>query len=108
MTRKRKLLLAGAAGIAVAAGAVGIAQAVDGDSDEQVKGPDADRAKRAAVESVGGGRAVEVEREDDGRAGWEVEVVRSDGTQVEVHLDEDLQRVGLESDDDRGEDGDDD
>jgi uncharacterized membrane protein YkoI len=106
MTRNRKLLMAGAATLAIAAGSVGIAQAVGGgdDSDEQVTGPDADRAKRAALESVGGGRVVGVEHEDDGRAGWEIEVKRSDGSEVEVHLNQNLERVGLESDDDGAED----
>ena len=100
VNRRRKLLLAGAAALTVGGGAVGIAQAVGGSEDEQVTGPEADTAKRAALESVGGGRVLEVEREDDGRAGWEVEVVRSDGSQVEVHLNQDLKQVGLEGDDD--------
>jgi hypothetical protein len=100
MTRNRKLLIGGAAVLALGAGSVGIAQAVGGDSDEQATGPDADRAKQAAVRSVGGGRAVEVERADDGGSGWEVEVVRRDGSQVEVHLNRDYRRVGSGPDDD--------
>jgi uncharacterized membrane protein YkoI len=100
MTRSRKLLITGATALALGAGAVGIAQAVNGDSDEQATGPDADRAKQAAVQSVGGGRAVAVERNDEGGAGWEVEVVGSDGRQVEVQLNQKLERVGVQSDDD--------
>lgn len=107
MSRTRKLLLAGSAALALAGVGVGIAQAV-GDSEESVSGPDADRARQAALRSVGGGRAVEVEREDDGRAGWEVEVERPDGRQVEVHLDAELRQVGVEADDDGAEDRDDD
>jgi hypothetical protein len=100
MTRRRKLLIAGAAVLAVGAGGVGLAQAVGGD-DEQATGPDADRAKQAAVKAVGGGRAVGVEREDEGGAAWEVEVQRGSAT-VEVKLGDNLSAVGRETDDDSG------
>jgi hypothetical protein len=103
MTRSRKLLIVGAAILGLAAGGVGIAQAVGGDSDEQATGPDADRAKQAAVEAIGGDRATGVERGDDGRAAWEVEVIRPDGSEVEVTLTSDLRQVGTEAEDDGGE-----
>ena len=106
ITRKRAAV-ALAAALAVAAGAVGVAQAVSGDSDESATGPDADRAKAAAVKAVGGGRAIEVERADDGESGWEVEVDRGNGTVVEVHLSDSLQQTGTKPDDDRGEQGED-
>jgi uncharacterized membrane protein YkoI len=99
MTRARKLLIAGAAVVAVSAGGVGIAQAVGGDSEEQVSGPEADRAKRAAVQAVGGGHAVGVEREDDGKGAWEVEVERDDGSTLEVRLDGAYRVIGAERDD---------
>lgn len=102
MTGGRKLLIAGAAALLVAAGGVGIAQAVGGDSEEQVTGPEADRAKRAALKAVGGGQAVGVERGDDDGAAWEVEVQR-DGREMEVNLDSDLQPVGSATGDDGGE-----
>jgi hypothetical protein len=104
MTRRRKLLIGGAVVLALGAGGVGYAQA-GGDDDENVTGPDAERAKQAAVEIVGGGRAVGVEREDEGSAAWEVEVTRGDRT-VEVKLTDSLQRAGVESDDDSGGAGD--
>jgi hypothetical protein len=103
MTGNRKLLIVGAAIVALAAGGVGIAQAVGGDSDEQASGPEADRAKQAAVKAVGGDRATGVERGDDGRAAWEVEVIRPDGSEVEVTLSSDLRQVGTEAEDDGGE-----
>lgn len=87
---------------ALGAGGVGLAQAVGGDSEEQVTGPAADRAKAAAVQSVGGRRAVGVERDDDDGGAWEVEVVKRDGGKVEVGLTSDLKRAGVESDDDNG------
>jgi hypothetical protein len=103
MTRTRKLLLSGATVLVLAVGGVGIAQAVGGDSEEEVTGPQADRAKQAAVEAVGGGRAVGVERGDDGEAAWEVEIER-DGREIEVNLDSGLERVGVLSEDDADED----
>jgi hypothetical protein len=108
MSRSRKLLITGVAVVAVGAGGVGIAQAVGGDSEEQVTGPDADRAKRAAVQAVGGGRAIGVERGDDDGAAWEVEVERDGGT-VEVQLTRDLNQAGVGTDDDgAGDEGTDD
>jgi hypothetical protein len=103
MTRRRKLLITGAGVLALAAGGAGIAQAVGGDSDEQASGSEAERAKRAAVEFAGGGRAIGVERENEGRSAWEVEVHKDDGSEVEIDLSSDLKRVAAESDDDDGQ-----
>ena len=89
--------------MALAAGGVGYAQA--GGDDENVTGPDAQRAKGAAEAIAGGGRAVGVEREDEGGAAWEVEVER-DGKTVEVKLTGDFKRAGVETDDDSGSKGD--
>ena len=100
MTRRRKILIGGAVVLALGAGGVGYAQAT-GDDDENVSGPEADAAKRAAVSAVGGGRAVGVEREDEGSAAWEVEVERA-GKTVEVKLSSDLKQVATETDDDSG------
>jgi hypothetical protein len=108
MTRSRKLMIVGATVVALGAGGIGIAQAVADDTDEQATGPQADRAKRAAVEAVGAARAVGAEREDDGNTVWEVEVVMSDGRQAEVDLDKDLARVGVEPGDDGGSNEDED
>jgi hypothetical protein len=104
MTRSRKLLIGGAAILVLGVGGAGIAQGVGGD-DEQATGAEADRAKAAAVKSAGGGQAVGVERENEGRSSWEVEVRRPDGSEVEVDLNRELKRVGAETDEDRGEQG---
>jgi uncharacterized membrane protein YkoI len=75
------------------------------DSEEGLTGPDAQKAKSAAIAAVGSGTISEVER-DDGDDGYgtsgvyEVEVKRDDGTQVEVHLDGDYDVVGQEADED--------
>ncbi len=100
----RRLLAAGGAVVAVAAGGIGVAYAVGGgDSEEQASGPEAEAAKRAALEQVGGGTVLEVERQDgDGPGAYEVEVKRDDGSQVEVYVSGSNQAVGSEADDDSG------
>jgi hypothetical protein len=109
MRLNRRFVAIGVAVVALAAGGVGIAYAVGGDSEEQVTGPNADKAKRAALDAVGGGKVLEVEgQDDDGAGAYEVEVERPDGSQVEVHIGSDFQPVGSTADDDTGsESGDD-
>ncbi len=97
----RTLVIAAAVAVLLALGGAGIAYADGGDSAEQVTGPDAQKAKNAAIAAVGGGTVTEVERDDgDGTGVFEVEVKRDDGSQVEVHLDRDLNVVGQEADED--------
>jgi hypothetical protein len=115
MKRSRNLSIAGAALLALPGGGFGIAQALGADAEERVRGTEADRAERAAVQAAGGGRVVGVEREHEHGAAWEVELVRGDGEEVEVELSRGLEPVEVErgdagADDDRDEDegGDDD
>jgi hypothetical protein len=104
----RTLVIAAAVAMLLALGGAGIAYANGGDSEEQVTGPDAQKAKRAAIAAVGGGALTEVERDDGyGTSGvYEVEVTREDGSQVEVHLDGDFNVVGQEADEDGSNDED--
>ena len=97
----RTLVIAAALAMLVALGGAGIAYAAGGDSEEQLTGPDAQKAKSAAIAAVGGGTVTEVERDDGNGTGvFEVEVKREDGSQVEVHLDGDLNVVGQQADED--------
>jgi hypothetical protein len=97
----RTLVIAAALALLLAlGGAGGIAYANGGDSEEQLTGPDAQQAKSAAIAAVGGETVTGVERDDDGNGAFEVEVKREDGSQVEVHLDRDLNVVGQETDED--------
>jgi Rieske Fe-S protein len=97
----RTLVIAAAVAMLVTLGGAGIAYAAGGDSEERVTGPDAEKAKSAAIAAVGGGTVTEVERDDGNGTGvFEVEVKREDGSQVEVHLDGDLKVVGQEADED--------
>jgi len=104
----RTLVIAAAVAILVALGAAGIAYANGGYSEEQVTGPEAQKAKSAAIAAVGGGSVTEVERDDaNGSGAFEVEVARQDGSsQVEVHLDGDYSVVGRQADEDGPNDND--
>jgi uncharacterized membrane protein YkoI len=97
----KTLVIAAAVAMSVALGAAGIAYANGGDSEEQLTGPDAEKAKSAAIAAVGGGTVSEVERDDgNGTGAFEVEVTREDGSQLEVHLDSDYNVVGRQADED--------
>jgi uncharacterized membrane protein YkoI len=85
----------------LALGGAGIAYANGGDSEEQVRGPNAEKAKSAAIGAVGGGTVTEVEPDDGiGTGVYEVEVTREDGSQLEVHLDGAYNVVGQQADED--------
>ncbi len=84
--RRRILIIAGVVVLALAL--TGGAIAVDAQNEESsATGPDAERAAAVAVESVGGGRAHEVERDPEGLRVWKVEVVNNSGVLVDVELD---------------------
>lgn len=101
---RKTAAIAAAIGV-VAAGGAGIASAVGGD-EEQVTGPDAERAEAAALDAVGGGTVTEVEHEDgDGAGLYEVEVERPDGSQVEVHVGGDFQPLGTYTNETASDDG---
>ena len=57
------------------------------DQEKAVTGDAATKAKAAAIKSVGGGTAGEVTTDFTGD-GYEVTVTKSDGSKVEVHLDQ--------------------
>ena len=102
---KRKYVIIGAVAATLAAGGVGIAQAVGGDDEESsVTGPQADRAKAAALRITNGGTANAVERDSENGATWEVEVTKPNGQTVDVRLDERYGLVVVEGDSEK-EDG---
>jgi uncharacterized membrane protein YkoI len=89
---------------ALAVGGAAIAGAAGGDDDgseKAISGSALDRASSAALDHTGGGRVTETEVGDE-ESYYEVEVTRSDGSQVDVQLDRDFQVVGTEGDDDSG------
>lgn len=105
---RRKLLIAIAALVALAAasGGIAVAAGVGRDDDQPLTGTTLERATDAALAHTGGGEVTETELGDDGAA-YSVEVRLANGEQVEVNLDENFEVVGQERDDDGdGEDAD--
>ncbi|MDQ3678238.1 MAG: hypothetical protein M3401_15815 [Actinomycetota bacterium] len=103
MSSRLKKTLAGAAALVVlGAGGAAIVQA-SSDGEGSVTGPQADKAKAAALRITNGATANAVERDGENGATWEVEVTKPDGTTVDVRLDERFDLVVVEGDDDGSE-----
>lgn len=97
-TSPRRIMVTASA-IAVTAAGAGTATAASGGDDESgATGPNADRARAAALAIEKGGTANSVERDDENGATWEVEVTRRDGTTVDVRLDAQYELVVVEKD----------
>ena len=102
---KDKLKGAAIAATVVAAlgvGGVAIAGAAGGGDDEAtdtaITGQALDRASTAALAETGDGTVTETEAGDEEGA-YEVEVTRSDGSQVDVHLDKHFKVLSSAGDD---------
>ena len=82
----KTLLVAAAVAMLVLVGA-GVAYATGSDSGEQqATGPGIEKAKSVALDQTNGGRVTGTEVGDE-EGYYEVEVIRADGSQVDVHLD---------------------
>jgi hypothetical protein len=102
---KRRKVIAGVMGVfVVGAIGTGVAVATGGDG-EALTGRAYDRATAAALDHVGEGTVTETET-GEGSAAYEVEIRRSDGSQVEVQLDRNFKVIGTENDDDGPNDND--
>jgi hypothetical protein len=99
MTKRMKLVIAAVATLAAVGIGTGAVLAVAGDDDRPLQGSARARATAAALEHVGGGRVIETEIGDDGAA-YGVEILRADGSVVEVNLDRDFRVIATEGDDD--------
>jgi uncharacterized membrane protein YkoI len=100
MRTRTKLVAAGGAVTVVLAGA-GVATATsladDDATDTPITGDALERASEAALAHTGEGEVTETEvRDEEGY--YEVEVTLDDGSQVDVHLDEDFTVLGTEGD----------
>jgi hypothetical protein len=98
VSRQRKLLIAAVGVLALLGIGTGAVLAVAGDDDRPLQGDARARASAAALEHVGGGRVIETEVGDDGAA-YGVEILRPDGSVVEVSLDREFRVIGTEGDD---------
>lgn len=106
MTGRQKLALAAASLVVVGGASAGYAIAAGGDDDENeapITGDALVQASEAALQHTGGGRVSDTEVGDE-ESLYEVEVTRSDGSQVDVQLDANFNVVGSERDDE-SEDG---
>ncbi len=97
----RTLLIAAAVAMLLLAGA-GVAYATgSGDEDsseqQQASGPGIEKAKSVALDHTNGGRVTGTEVGDE-EGYYEVEVVRGDGSQVDVHLGRDFDVLSTPAD----------
>jgi uncharacterized membrane protein YkoI len=101
MTKRTKIVAAGATALALAAGGVGVAAATGGGDDDgteaPINGSALDKASAAALQATGGGTVTETETGDE-ESYYEVEVTRDDGSQIDVQLDRGFNVVGQEGD----------
>lgn len=96
----RLIKIAAAVTVAAALALGGAAWAIAGSGDDDgpgATGPGADKAKAAALAHLGEGTANAVERDDEEGA-WEVEVRKSSGGTVDVHLDASFNVLDSEAD----------
>ncbi len=99
MRRRTKWILAAGLAVAGVVGGAGTVMASGADEDAPLTGEQRDKAVAAAKAHVGEGQVTDTEVGDDGAA-YGVEILKPDGTQVEVNLDKDYRVTGTEADDD--------
>ena len=95
----KKVLLGLALAMVVLAGA-GVAYATgsgDDSSEQQATGPGIEKAKSIALDYTNGGRVTGTEIGDE-EGYYEVEVIKDDGSQVDVHLDRDFNVLSTPAD----------
>ena len=104
-SRMKKITALIALASALALGGATWAIAGSGD-DASVSGPNADKAKAAALAKLGDGTVNSVERDNEDVATWEVEVTKN-GKTVDVRLDAAYNVIVVEGDSeqDDGQDG---
>src|SRR5215204_1234532 len=90
--RNVKTILVAAAVATILLVGAGVAYATgsgDDSSEQQATGPGIEKAKSIALDYTNGGRVTGTEIGDE-EGYYEVEVIRGDGSQVDVHLDRDF------------------
>ena len=95
---KKVLLGLGVAMVVLAGAGVAYATGSGDDSSElQATGPGIEKAKSIALDYTNGGRVTGTEIGDE-EGYYEVEVIRGDGSQVDVHLDRDFNVLSTPAD----------
>ena len=95
-TNLRTLVIAAAVAMLVLLGA-GVAYATADDSSSQPRGSNIDKAKSIALDQTNGGRVTGTEVGDE-EGYYEVEIIKDDGSQVDVHLDRDFNVLSTPAD----------
>ena len=95
-TNLRTLVIAAAVAMLVLLGA-GVAYATGDDSSSQSTGSNIDKAKSIALDQTNGGRVTGTEVGDE-EGYYEVEIIKDDGSQVDVHLDRDFNVLSTPAD----------
>jgi uncharacterized membrane protein YkoI len=83
----------------------GVSYATGGDSSAQPTGSNIEKAKSIALDQTSGGHVTGTEVGDE-EGYYEVEVIREDGSQVDVHLDRDFHVLSTPADYENPEDKD--
>ncbi|MDY7088263.1 MAG: hypothetical protein SYR96_24540 [Actinomycetota bacterium] len=94
--RSKRVIVTTAAVAALSVG--GGVWATAANADGEVSGGDRDKAGNAAVQAVGGGTVLDIEAGDDQGEAYEVDVRKTDGSEVEVVLDKDLKVLSRQAD----------
>jgi uncharacterized membrane protein YkoI len=97
----RRLLMAAAVATVLLVGA-GVAYATgssddDSSAEQQATGPGIEKAKSVALDHTNGGRVSGTEVGDE-EGYYEVEIIRDNGSQVDVHLDRDFHVLSTPAD----------
>jgi uncharacterized membrane protein YkoI len=92
MKKRTKVVIVGASALALAAGGAGVASATGGDSSHPINGKALEEASAVALQATGGGEVTETEVGDEDSY-YQVEVTKTDGSQVDVQLDRDFNVV---------------
>jgi uncharacterized membrane protein YkoI len=70
----------------------------DDTADQHLTGATLDRASKAALAKTGGGKVTGSERDTEHGATYEIEVTKTDGSQVDVRLDDQFKVVAVDAD----------
>ena len=92
----RTLVIAAALAMLVLLGA-GVAYATADDSSSQPRGSNIDKAKSIALDQTNGGNVTGTEVGDE-EGYYEVEIIKDNGSQVDVHLDRDFNVLSTPAD----------
>lgn len=107
-SKTRNFVVGGVAALVILAGggAYAVASSSDGSGEKEkmITTAEVGKAQAAATAEVKG-RAVDVEATDDHGGGYEVEVLRNDGSTAEVYLTKSFQVAGVEVDKGEEKDG---